>query len=155
MKECIIALERYWSIKCSLLTFLKGDYQWEQHTSKNKEQFTNQYKNFNIIHTDHSNPQQMFNSVMTIQSVEYDNHSIGSKHEDDQKLKFALSNTNIGQILTESSREIDKINKMLEEHRRKKAMKHEHSPKENENNVQHDDDEDMVPNSAKESNYFL
>jgi len=77
----------------------------------------------------------MLNSVMTIQSVEYDNNSLASKHEDDQKLKVVLSNTNtnIGQILTESSREIDKINKMLEEHRRKKAIKLENNIEENEN----------------------
>ena len=97
----------------------------------------------------------MFNSVVTIQSVEYENHSMVTRQEEDKRMRFALSNTNIGQILTESSREIDKINKMLEEHRRKKAMKYENSPIESEKN--HNSDQyydEQQPNSAKESTFI-
>jgi len=42
-----------------------------------------------------------------------------STKNQDQKLAF--SDPNIGAILTESSRQLDKINKMLEEHRKKKV----------------------------------
>ena len=38
-----------------------------------------------------------------------------------QDQKLAWSDPNIGAILTESSRQLDKINKMLEEHRKKKV----------------------------------